>query len=244
MAIECISFDLDGTLLDTASEIAEAANRTLDMHGLERKPPAEIALLIGHGGRTLMLKLLARMLLDEPSLADRVRADDVLASFDDNYAMTIGSSSQPYEGAKVALNRLRGYGVRLACTTNKEHRHALRLLQTHGLADAFELVLGGDSLPQKKPHSSVLRHAARLLRVESRNFAHVGDSAVDVEAARNAGIAAWAVPYGFNGGVPIADAKPNRIFGTLTELADYVIGSALVDDAADPNQSQTNRRYA
>jgi phosphoglycolate phosphatase len=243
MPIECISFDLDGTLLDTASEIAEAANRTLEMYGIERKPPTEIALLIGHGGRTLMLKLLARILLDQPALADRIRTDDVLASFDDNYAVTIGSSSQPYNGAGEALKRLRGAGVRLACTTNKEHRHALRLLQTHGLADAFEFVLGGDSLPERKPHPSVLRHAARLLRVESGNFAHVGDSMVDIEAARSAGIAAWAVPYGFNGGVPIADAKPNRIFGTLTELADYVVGSARVHDA-DANQSLTQRRYA
>lgn len=243
MSIECVSFDLDGTLLDTASEIAEAANCTLEMQGFERRPTAEITLLIGHGGRALMLKLLARILLGEPSLADRVRTEEVLACFDENYALAIGTSSQPYEGAREALQRLRKGGVRLACTTNKEHRHALRLLQLHGLADSFELVLGGDSLPEKKPHSSVLRHAARVLRVDSRNFAHVGDSVVDVEAARNAGVAAWAVPYGFNGGIPISDARPNRIFGSLLDVADYVI-STLHSPGADMNQSQTNRRYA
>jgi phosphoglycolate phosphatase len=149
--------------------------------------------------------------------------EDVLRSYDDHYARTIGTSSRLYAGAQEALGRLREFGVRLACVTNKEILHVHRLLRTHGLADAFDLVLGGDSLPEKKPHASVLRHAARVLRADTGSFAHVGDSFLDVEAARNAGVTAWAVPYGFNSGVPIALAKPNRIFENLFEIADHVI---------------------
>ncbi|HJV62927.1 MAG TPA: HAD hydrolase-like protein, partial [Albitalea sp.] len=86
MACDLVSFDLDGTLVDTAGEIAEAANRALRDHGIAARPVAQITLLIGAGTRELMLKLLARCLLDEPVLAERVRADEVLARFEAHYA--------------------------------------------------------------------------------------------------------------------------------------------------------------
>ena len=84
-------------------------------------------------------------------------------------------------------------------------------------------MVGGDTLPEKKPHASVLRHVAATLQVGVDHCAHVGDSAVDVQAARNAGMAAWAVPYGYNAGVPIADARPDRLFKTLPEVAEHVL---------------------
>jgi phosphoglycolate phosphatase len=96
----------------------------------------------------------------------------------------------------------------------------LQAAQLHGL---FALVVGGDSLPHKKPHPSVLRHVVEALHGDTSRAAHVGDSGTDVEAARNAGVTAWAVPYGYNRGVPIADAKPQRIFDSLSQLAEHVL---------------------
>ncbi len=221
---ELVSFDLDGTLVDTADEIAEAANRTLDTHGIARRPAADIGLLIGAGTRELMTRLLAQCCRDDPALAARIRLDDVLASMDTHYAATTGTSARPYPGCVESLQRLGAAGVRLACVTNKELRHAHRVLQAVGLQAHFALVIGGDSLPHKKPHASVLRHVAQHFGVAHDCMAHVGDSAIDVAAARNAGVAAWAVPYGYNAGVPIADAAPDRIFGTLPQVADAVLG--------------------
>jgi phosphoglycolate phosphatase len=113
----------------------------------------------------------------------------------------------------------------LYVATNKELRHAQRVLAVTGPAEHFNLV-GGDSLPEKKPPPNVLRQvAADLGGPPLRRCAHVGDSRIDVHAARNAGFAAWAVPYGYNGGEPVALAVPDRLFPDLLALSDHVLGS-------------------
>ena len=223
MSYELISFDLDGTLVDTASEIAEAANRALESHGIGRRPVAEITLLIGAGTRELMLKLLARCFLEQPALVGRVRQDDVLSSMDEHYAVTTGTLAVPYPGCHEALADIKAIGVQLACVTNKESRHAQRVLEAARLHGYFDLVIGGDSLAEKKPHASVLCHVARQLGVATTRVAHVGDSSIDVQAARNAGVAAWAVPYGYNAGVPVAQAQPDRLFDSLPQVAAHVL---------------------
>lgn len=225
MRYQLLSFDLDGTLVDTASEIAEAANRALESHGIARRSVQEITHLIGAGTRELMQRLLMSVFVESPALAQRVRVDAVLASMDEHYAVTTGTSALPYGGCHESLQRLQAAGVRLACTTNKEWRHARRVLETSGLEHFFELVIGGDTLPEKKPHASVLRHVAQTLQVAIDRCAHVGDSAVDVQAARNAGVAAWAVTYGYNAGVPIETSQPDRIFHSLPEVADQVLAA-------------------
>ena len=223
MTIELISFDLDGTLIDTASEIAEAANRALESHGLDRRPEDRITAFIGHGGRALIQALRNEVIAQDPGVEHRMSFEQLFASFDAHYGETTGTSSQPYPGTHEALERLRSGGLRLVCVTNKDHRHAIHALEFHGLVAPFELVIGGDTLPEKKPHASVLQHVATTLGVPIERIAHVGDSATDVLAAKNSGVAAWAVPYGYNSGVPITAANPDRVFQSLPEMAEYVI---------------------
>ena len=163
MVYDIVSFDLDGTLVDTAAEISEAVNLALGAHGVARRPTAEITHLIGDGSRQLMLKLLARLYRERPALAETVGVEAVLERFERDLNATIGTMCAPYAGAHEALTRLREAGVRLACVTNKELRLASRVLQATRLDSLFELVVGGDSLPHKKPHGSVLRHVVETL---------------------------------------------------------------------------------
>ena len=222
---DLITFDLDGTLVDTAAEIAEAANRALEAHGLARRPPAEIVLLIGAGAHSLVRELLLRCAAEDMHGAV-VPTEAVLETFEHGYADIAGTLSAPYPSCVVALTRLRAAGLNLACVTNKELRHARAVLRKTGLEDFFETIVGGDSFEHKKPHPSVLRRVAADLGIGLQRVAHVGDSAIDVAAARNAGVAAWAVPYGYNAGTPVAECNPDRMFDDLAHVADYLLGRA------------------
>jgi phosphoglycolate phosphatase len=190
---------------------------------MERRSLPEITRFIGHGTHELIVGLVGQVILDRPDLKHGVAIERVHASMARHYTATTGTTAAPYEGAREALEMLRGAGVRLACVSNKELRHVRHVLSATSLLSFFEITIGGDSLPHKKPHASVLRHVISELGGQAQRTAHVGDSRIDIQAARNAGVTAWAVPYGYNGGVPIAQANPERIFSGLLPLARHVV---------------------
>lgn len=218
-----LTIDLDGTLVDTATEIAEAANRSIEEVGLPRQSVAMITRLIGAGTRELMLKLLNRVAVDRGITLAPADREAVLRRFDVHYEATAGTACLPYPHVADALSRLRHAGVRLACVTNKEARYSELVLAACGLSHAFDLLVGGDTLAVKKPDPRVLGHVIDLLGATRETTAHVGDSRTDVEAAHNAGVVAWVVPYGYNGGEPIESARPDRIFADLGEVARHVL---------------------
>jgi phosphoglycolate phosphatase len=218
MKARLITFDLDGTLFDTAPEIALAVNRTLDEYGY---PPIELDTVIGYignGTRELMRQVLASQGV-EPDIV----LDKVMPVFDAHYDATSGTIAQPYPGVPDALARLRSADMHMAVVTNKERRFALRLLENARLAPYFDVLLGGDSLPYKKPHPLPIRYCLERMNVPVHAAAHLGDSRTDVQSARRAGVAAWAVPYGYNYGEPIEDAQPDRVFASIEEMADHVV---------------------
>lgn len=224
MTIQLITFDLDGTMVDTAAEIAEAANRTLAEIGLPRRPLGDVTKLIGHGTRELMKGLLKQAReAGQEKVVDALDVQSVMHCFERHYNDTTGTDSQLYPGCLDGLERLRAAGVKLACVTNKELRFAERVLEVTGLSAFFPIVLGGDSLAEKKPHPLVIEYCLGALNVDKSQAAHVGDSSIDVETAQRAGVAAWAVPYGYNGGQPIEASLPDGVFTDIARIADHVL---------------------
>lgn len=221
-----LCFDLDGTLVDTATEIVEAVNRGLESCGVARRPFESILHLVGAGLHSLVERLYAQLLQEQSGLAAQLPFERLLTEVDRHYIDTSGTTGQAYPGALAALARLRAAGVRVACVTNKETRHAQRVLAATGLDRYLELLIGGDTLPHRKPHASVLKHVIEVFGVPPARTAHVGDSSIDVAAARNAGVSAWAVDYGYNAGVPISAAQPDRLFGSLGAVAEQAIAGA------------------
>ena len=228
MPIQALSFDLDGTLVDTAPEIAEAVNRLLAEFKLPLLSEALITRQIGAGIEVLLARVIDELRFIDAAGVARIPFARLMQRLRVHYDATAGSRTCAYPGTVAALAALKADGVRMACLTNKDSRYAQRVLSNNGLGEFFELLIGGDSLPVRKPDAGAVRHVIDYFGVAADDFAHVGDSATDVEAARNAGVASWILPHGYNSGMPIRLSAPDRIFDSLAALAAHVLAARNV----------------
>ena len=211
-----VMYDLDGTLLETAGEIAQAVNFTLEEFDHGSVSQDQVRSWIGHGTGWLM-----KTAWQHTEGSDVEPWDDVMARFIHHYEATAGTTSTMFPYVLETLQKARDYGVKQAIVTNKERRFTDRILEKHGLQDAFELVICGDSLAVKKPNPAVIDHCLAMLGATQGESLFIGDSEIDVSTAKAAGVVCWAVPYGYNMGRPIADAMPDRIVLDIREVPNY-----------------------
>ena len=211
-ALRLVMFDLDGTLIDTAPEIADAVNDTLAQCGLPLVSQQQVRDWIGHGTRTLLIAALASA---QGRTVQEIGADPdlprIAGMFDGHYQNRCGSSSQPYPHVVEVLHSLRAHGVHLAVVTNKEGRYTDTVLRAHQFDKRFDLVISGDTLATKKPDPAGIAHCLAHFGVAADEALFVGDSSIDAATARNAGVAIWLLPYGYNMGQPIAACQPDRV---------------------------------
>jgi phosphoglycolate phosphatase len=212
-----IMFDLDGTLVDTAAEIAEAVNLTLREEGLSPIPALQVRNWIGKGTAWLFGHALEAATGDA-EIRTSARYTRLYPRFLQHYADLTGRMSTPYPGAKNALLGLHRSGCRLGVVTNKERSLTLRLLDFHGLSDTFEVLVAGGDTPQGKPSPQPLQLALRQAGVPAGEALFVGDSSNDVLASRNAGVAVWAFNHGYNHGESIASSGPDAVLDNFAEL--------------------------
>jgi phosphoglycolate phosphatase len=222
-ALRAVLFDLDGTLLDTAADIAAALNGALAEAGLDTVPVARVRTFIGRGVPTLIERALAHLGAAGSDCAP------LLERFHAHYARIEARGELTaviYPGVSAGLVALHERGLRLAVVTNKPTRAATDLLERRGLARCIQAVVGGDSGLPRKPHPQPLLRACGELGVAPAAAFMVGDSLVDVQAARAAGLPVVCVPYGYNEGNDPRTLPCDAFIESLAELPALIAAAA------------------
>jgi phosphoglycolate phosphatase len=214
LAVQAIVIDLDGTLLHTAPELAESANRMLRDMGRPAVSQELLMSYIGNGIHWLVKRALTGDMHAEP---DAALFDKALPIFEQHYTALL-LESKPFPNVIAGLDAMKAAGYRLGCITNKVERYTTPLLKGIGLAHYFDIVLAGDTLPEKKPHPLPLLHAAKFFGIAVEQLLLVGDSLSDAQAARAAGCPIICVPYGYNHGEPVETLNVDAVIPDLTAV--------------------------
>ena len=214
--VDAVVLDLDGTLVDSVPDLALAIG--VAMRDLSLPVPSQEAVRqwVGNGAPVLLKRALTGKMDGEPEASLFHRA---VFSFRRHYAANVCVSSRLYPGVGEGLATLRAGGMPLGCVTNKPHEFTVALLEKIGLEDFFRVVVGGDRVARMKPAPDALLLAADALGVVPERMLMIGDSVNDVEAARNAGCPVICVPYGYNHGHNIAEARPDAIVQSLADVS-------------------------
>ena len=212
---QLIAFDLDGTLIDSVPDLAAAVARTLVELGMPAPNEKEVRDWVGNGAPVLVERALTWALKAAPEPALLKRGYDL---FMEHYGAAPNTLTTLYPGVKQALQSLDQQGLTLVLITNKPERFIEPLLSHFELLDYFTLCIGGDSLPEKKPHPLPLLHAAQHCKVPPEACVMVGDSRHDIAAGKAAGFTTLALPYGYNHGEPIESSCPDLVLSSLSEL--------------------------
>jgi phosphoglycolate phosphatase len=195
MKFKSVTFDLDGTLLDTVGDLTEACRRMMLDLDLPPRSEAEIRSFVGQG-----MLVLVRRCLDqgcEPAPGQMERA---VAVFQQHYAAVNGENTRFFSGVREGLAAWQATGLPLGIVTNKPAAFTEPLLIRTGLAHYFSCIVSGDTTPHRKPHPAPLLHACAALGSVPADNLHIGDSKHDIETARQAGCTVYCVPYGYNEG--------------------------------------------
>lgn len=206
--VRAFVFDLDGTLLDTKLDLVNSVNAMLRETDRAEQPTELVASYVGHGAPQLIARVLG------PS-ANHEQQQEGLAVFLKHYQKQMLNLTRPYPGVLEGLRALAGYPM--AVLTNKPATLSVELLKGLSMSHFFRAICGGDSFEKKKPDPAGVLSIVRELGRSPTESAMIGDSDVDIQTARNAGMLAVAVNYGF--GQQNAQLCPADLYiATLTEL--------------------------
>jgi phosphoglycolate phosphatase len=217
-----VAFDLDGTLVDSAPDLCAAANAMLAERGLPPLPHARIVAAIGDGIDTLAARSLEER-SGQP--ADAASAAQAAGRFRELYGRDFFTASRVYPGVAEGLEALAARGLPLGCITNKAAGFTRAVLEKSGLARWLTFVECPATPRERKPAPFLLLKACGDLRIAPGELLFVGDSALDVAAARAAGCPVALVDYGYNRGKPVSEARADAVIGGLEDLLERRAGA-------------------
>jgi phosphoglycolate phosphatase len=208
--LDVVVFDLDGTLADTAPDLAAALNHALTCLGRPIVPVESVRHLVGHGAKALLRKGLAAT-----GHASEDLVEEGFPHFIDYYGAHICVGTRPYEGLEKTLDELTEQGIALAICTNKVEWLTLRLIEALSWTGRFQSIVGGDTVGVRKPDPAPLREA--IARTGGGRAAFVGDSITDADTARAAGVPLIAVSFGFSDR-PVQQLGADAVIDHYSEL--------------------------
>ncbi|WP_237154942.1 phosphoglycolate phosphatase [Oryzibacter oryziterrae] len=215
MARPLVIFDLDGTLLDTAPDLLRALNTVLAEAGMPAVDRSSVEYNFGHGAKSLIVEGFRR--------AGHALSDDevepYVRRFLDLYAAGVAVDTEAFPGAVAAMDRLADRGVGFAVCTNKREYLARPLLRQLDLLDRFDAVIGGDTLPVRKPDPQHILSTIEAAAAEVTQAVMVGDSDADIKAAKAAGIPVIGVNFGYSP-VPVSTFEPDAVIDHFDDLYD------------------------
>jgi len=212
-----ICFDLDGTLVDSVPDLAAGVNSMLTQ--LSRPHFSEDTVLgwVGNGVPILVQRALSGCVDISPELTD-AELNRGVELFLAHYSVNLFTDSKLYPNVIETLTALKLGGYKLAIITNKPIAQTKPVLALAGISDFFDIVLGGDSLAEKKPHPLPLQHCQQQFNLSSDEVLMVGDSKNDIIAAKAANFDSFGLTYGYNYGIPISDSAPNFVADDIGDL--------------------------
>ncbi|PTB83934.1 phosphoglycolate phosphatase [Sulfurovum lithotrophicum] len=217
---QLLIFDLDGTLINSALDLALAVNYMLETLGRETFSEEIIHGWVGNGALTLVKRALSGSRTVDDNL-DEPTVEKALKIFLDYYEKNLCNATVPYPHIISTLKTLHERYT-LAIVTNKPFAFVSPILKSLEMDGLFALILGGDSLPQKKPHPMPLLHVCDTLGVPVEASVMVGDSKNDILAANACGMDSVGVTYGYNYGEDIGVHKPTVIIDDFSELLELL----------------------
>ena len=224
LEVDAAIVDLDGTMVDTIGDFAEAIARMLADLQLPALDAALIEHMVGKGTEHLLRSVLAHVLAQAGHSADALPAavasllPTALAHYEQHYLAINGQHSALYAGVLEGLQALRAGGLRLACVTNKPLAFTRPLLAAKGLQGLFEQVFGGDSFATKKPDPLPLLKTCEALGTTPARTLMLGDSSNDAQAARAAGCPVVLVTYGYNHGQSVEAVGADALIDSIAQL--------------------------
>jgi phosphoglycolate phosphatase len=217
-----VVFDLDGTLIDTHTDLIESLNFTIAAHKLAPLHYDDLTHLVGHGARVMIER--AFSLRGQPLIEEEF--PPMLERFIEHYRGNMPGKSQPYPGLTAALDRLQAAGVKLAVCTNKMEGLARPLLDGLGLTARFAAITGGDTFAVRKPDAAHLLGTIERAGGDPKRTIMVGDSLNDIKVAQNANVPSIAVPFGYSD-VPVETLAPTVIIDHFDKLTVDLVESLI-----------------
>lgn len=215
MKYKAVLFDMDGTVLDTLGDLAAAVNHTLREFSMPERSIAEVAAALSNGAAYLIAHTV-------PDGTPKELTDKVLAAYALYYDAHCDILTGPYDGIVPLMEKLRDKGVKLAVISNKQDT-AVKPLAEKYFPGLLEIAVGESAEVRRKPNPDAVLAALRHIGVEREDAIYVGDTEVDLQTARNAGMECASVDWGFRTREQLVEIGAEHIFDTVQELEEYLL---------------------